>query len=97
MVQSVVPKIASLESDKVVRFQTRWINKSYKGKGHRYRICSVNFPVMLHDRVEAKSNSKKDFEVNWNEQETDELEIVTVTFTRKKHANRTSTSQSEKS
>lgn len=73
------------------------MNKSYKGKDHRYRICSVNFPVMLHDRVEAKSKSKKDFDVDWTEQETDELEIITVTFTRKKHGTNQSINQSEKS
>jgi hypothetical protein len=42
----------------------------------------VNFPVQLHDKVEAKG--KKDFEVEWSEQETDEEEIVNVTFRRNK-------------
>ena len=79
----------------MVRFQTRWMNKSYKGKDYRYRICSVNFPVVLHERVEAKS--KKDFEIDWTEQETDELEIINVTFTRNKLAKNLSTKQSEKS
>jgi hypothetical protein len=79
----------------MVRFQTRWMNKSYKGKDHRYRICSVNFPAALHDRVEAKS--KKDFDINWSEHETDELEIINVTFTRNKLAKKPSTKQSEKS
>jgi len=65
---------------KMVRFQSRWITKSYKGKDHLYRICSVNFPVKLHDKVGAKT--KKDFEVEWSEQETDEEEIVNVTFRR---------------
>lgn len=69
----------------MVRFQARWINKTYKGKDRRYRICAVNFPVTLHDRVEAKANSKNDYNVEWYEYETAELEIVTVTFTRKKH------------
>jgi len=67
---------------KMVRFQSRWMNKSYKGKDHQYRICSVNFPVKLHDKVEAKT--KKDFDVEWNEQETDEEEIINVTFRRNK-------------
>ena len=66
----------------MVRFQIRWIKKSYKGKNRRYRVCSVNFPAALHDKVEAKA--KKIFDVDWNEQETDELETVTVTFTRNK-------------
>jgi hypothetical protein len=70
----------------MVRFQARWINKTYKGKDRRYRICAVNFPVKLHDRVEAKANSKNDYNVEWDEHETDELEIVTVTFTRKKQS-----------
>jgi hypothetical protein len=70
----------------MVRFQARWIHKTYKGKDHPYRICTVNFPVKLHDRVEAKANSKADYNVEWDEYETDELEIVTVTFTRKKHS-----------
>ena len=71
------------------------MTKNYKGKDHRYRMCSVNFPVVLHDRVEAKS--KKDFDVDWSEHETEELEIITVTFTRKKHKNNRPTNQSEKS
>jgi hypothetical protein len=70
----------------MVRFQARWINKTYKGKDRRYRICAVNFPVTIHDRVEAKANSKGDYKVEWDEYETDELEIVRVTFTRKKHS-----------
>ncbi|MCJ7634448.1 hypothetical protein MUP77_18905 [Candidatus Bathyarchaeota archaeon] len=79
----------------MVKFQTRWMTKSYKGKNHRYRMCSVNFPVVLHDRVEAKS--KKDFDVDWSEHETGELEIITVTFTRNKLAKKPSINQSEKS
>jgi hypothetical protein len=66
----------------MVRFQVRWIKKSYKGKNRHYRVCSVNFPVFLHDKGEAKA--KKDYDVAWNEQETDQLETVTVTFTRNK-------------
>ena len=70
----------------MVKFQARWINKTYKGKDRRYRICNVNFPVKLHDKVEAKANSKGDYDVEWDEYETAELEIITVTFTRKKHS-----------
>jgi hypothetical protein len=79
----------------VVRFQTRWMNKSYKGKNYRYKICSVNFPVVLHERVEAKL--RKDFDVDWNEQETAEKEVINVTFTRNKLAKKPSTKQPEKS
>jgi len=64
----------------MVRFQVRWVNRNYKGKNRRYRVCSVNFPVFLHEKVEAKA--KKDFDVYWTEQETSELETITVTFTR---------------
>ena len=71
----------------MVKFQARWIKKTYKGKDSRYRICGVNFPVKLHDKVEAKANSKGDYDVEWDEYETAELEIVTVTFTRKKNLN----------
>ncbi|HII85678.1 TPA: hypothetical protein HA273_03705 [Candidatus Bathyarchaeota archaeon] len=66
----------------MVRFQSRWVNKEYKGKNYRYRVCSVNFPVGLHEKVEAKS--KKDFEVEWVEHDTNEQEIVNVKFTRNK-------------
>ena len=68
----------------MVRFQTRWVNKEYKGKVYRYRVCSVNFPVVLHEKVAAKS--KRDFEIDWAEQDTDEQEIVNVRFTRNKLA-----------
>ena len=60
------------------------MNKEYKGKIYRYRICSVNFPVTLHEKVAAKS--KRDFAIDWDEQDTAEKEIVNVRFTRSKLA-----------
>jgi hypothetical protein len=69
----------------MVRFQARWINKSYKGKDHCYRICSVNFHAKLHDKVKAKR--KKDFEkwgpiriiIDWIYEKPDFLPIDTLT------------------
>lgn len=80
----------------MVRFQARWINKTYKGKPRRYRVCAVNFPVKLHDKVEAKANSKNDYDVEWDEDETDEIEIVTLTFTRTKNVKGPPTSLSSR-
>jgi len=71
------------------------MNKRYKGNNYRYKLYSVNFPVKLHEKVEAKL--RKDFEMDWTEQETAEKEIVNVTFTRNKLAKNLSTKQSEKS
>ena len=73
----------------MVRFQTRWVNKKLKGKNGRYRICSVNFPTELHQRVEAKL--KKDFDVEWSEYENEELEVINLTFKRNKRAKKYST------
>jgi len=66
----------------MVRFQKRWTSRRYKGNNRRYPIYSVNFPAKLNENVETKR--KKDYDLKWLEQETDEEEIITVTFTRKK-------------
>ena len=73
------------ESERMVRFQRRWANKHYKGKNRRYPIYSVNFPVELNEKVETKR--KKDYDLKWAEQDTDDEEIITVTFMRKKTKN----------
>lgn len=69
----------------MVKFQKRMMIKTYKGSDYGYPIYSVNFPVELHEKVEAKL--KKDFSVKWTEKETNEEEIINVTFTRKKLKN----------
>ncbi len=75
-------KCAVLEADEMVRFQRRWASKRYKGKKRRYPIYSVNFPTELNEKVEAKR--QKDYTLNWTEQETDQQEKITLTFTRNK-------------
>jgi hypothetical protein len=42
----------------------------------------VNFPAELNEKVEAKR--QKDYDLTWNEQETDKEEKITITFTRNK-------------
>jgi|DewCreStandDraft_4_1066084.scaffolds.fasta_scaffold02608_1 hypothetical protein len=71
-----------LEGADVVRFQRRWASKRYKGKRLRYPIYSVNFPTELNEKVEAKR--QKDYTLNWVEQETEQEEVITLTFTRNK-------------
>jgi hypothetical protein len=66
----------------MVRFQRRWASRSYKGKNRRYPIHYVNFPARLNERVEAKR--QRDYDIEWDEHETDEEEVITVTFTRNK-------------
>lgn len=76
-----------LESEDMAKFQRRWANKRYKGKNRRYPIYSVNFPAELNEKVEAKR--QKDYDLTWNEQETDKEEKITITFTRNKQQDKT--------
>ncbi len=71
----------------MVRFQRRWVSRRYKGKNRRYPIYSVNFQAKLNERVEAKR--EKDYDLDWNEDETAEEDTITVIFTRKKNKNPT--------
>jgi hypothetical protein len=68
---------------KMVKFQVRWINKSYKRKPlYQYKFYYLGFPTSLNEEIELQLT--KDFKMEYTKKEIAEQEIINITLTRNK-------------
>jgi hypothetical protein len=72
------------------------MKKHYKkNKDYRYRYSFMGFPARLNSEIEPRV--KKDFEIDWAANDTEEKETIHITLTRDKREEQPAANRPRKS